>query len=88
MALGATQRRVAEEVFDGVHLAAIGLVIGLALASATANAIAAWLFGINPLEVPAFAAMSAVFAAIVLVASYLPARGAASRDPLTALRDN
>jgi putative ABC transport system permease protein len=86
---------VAEEVFDGVHLAAIGLVIGLALASATANAIAAWLFGINPLEVQAFAAMSAVFAAmsavfaaIVLVASYLPARGAASRDPLTALRDN
>ena len=71
---------------EGLGLASLGILIGLALAAATTRLIAGWLFNISPLDLTTFLAMSLVFTIVAVVASYLPARRAASGDPLTALR--
>jgi predicted permease len=87
IALGARRSNVlGMMVRDGLRLAAIGIVIGLALAAAATRLIAGWLFNISPLDITTFAGMSAVFVAVALIASYLPARRAAAADPLRALR--
>jgi ABC-type antimicrobial peptide transport system permease subunit len=71
---------------EGVRLGAIGIGVGLVLAAATTRLMQNWLFGVSPLDVPTFAGMAAVFAAVALAASYLPARRAADADPVVALR--
>jgi ABC-type lipoprotein release transport system permease subunit len=44
------------------------------------------LYGIEPLDPVSFAGSIAVFAAVVALASLMPARRAASVDPVAALR--
>jgi ABC-type lipoprotein release transport system permease subunit len=44
------------------------------------------LFGISPLDPVTYAAVPMVLAAAAMIASYLPARRAASVDPVEALR--
>jgi len=87
MALGArpgdVQRMV---VVGGMRLAGLGVVIGLLLAAGASRLLVAFLYGVSPLDVPTFAATSALFVAVAFVASYLPARRAAMADPLIALR--
>jgi len=87
LALGAARADVLRMMIgEGVRLGAIGIGLGLALAAATTRLMQGWLFGVSPLDVPTFAGMAAVFAAVALVASYLPARRAADADPMVALR--
>jgi ABC-type antimicrobial peptide transport system permease subunit len=87
VALGAARSQVLGlMVRDGMRLAAVGIVIGLVLSIAATRLLARWLFDVSPLDPATFAAMSALFIAVALVASYLPARRAASQDPLSALR--
>jgi putative ABC transport system permease protein len=45
------------------------------------------LFGLHALDPATFASVALAFAAVGLLASYLPARRAAAVDPLVALRD-
>jgi putative ABC transport system permease protein len=73
-------------VRDGLHLATLGIILGLVLAAGSTRLISGWLFGVNPLDATTFLGMSAVFVVVALIASYVPARGAAAADPLTALR--
>jgi putative ABC transport system permease protein len=87
IALGAGRGDVIRMMIgEGVRLGAIGIGAGLALAAATTWLMQNWLFGVSPLDVPTFAGTSAVFAAVALTASYLPARRAADADPVVALR--
>jgi predicted permease len=87
LALGAARGDVLRMMIrEGLRLGAIGIGLGLALAVATTRLMQGWLFGVSPLDVPTFAGMAAVFAAVALVASYLPARRAADADPVVALR--
>jgi putative ABC transport system permease protein len=89
VALGAARSQVLGlMVRDGMRLAALGIVIGLALSIAATRLIARWLFNVNPLDAATFVAMSALFIAVALLASYLPARRAAGQDPLLALRED
>ncbi len=67
-------------------LAALGVAIGLLLAAAATRLMSSFLFNVSPLDVMTFAGMSALFLAIAFVSSYLPARRAASSDPMAALR--
>jgi putative ABC transport system permease protein len=63
------------------------VVVGLLLLAAGATRLlAGLLFGLSPLDGVTFAVMSALFVAVALVASYLPARRAAASDPMLALR--
>jgi ABC-type antimicrobial peptide transport system permease subunit len=87
VALGARQADVLGMVVrEGMRLATIGVAIGLVLAAAATRLMSAFLFSVSPLDAVTFAGMSALFLAIALVSSYLPARRAASSDPMTALR--
>jgi ABC-type antimicrobial peptide transport system permease subunit len=63
-----------------------GVSIGLPAAIAGARGIRSLLFGVGALDATTYAAVIALMFAVVAVASYLPARGAADVDPLTLLR--
>ena len=71
---------------EGMRLALSGVVIGLILAAMVTRLIAGFLFDVSALDAITFAGMSVLFVSVALVATYFPARRAASSDPMTALR--
>ena len=87
MALGARRTEVIGLVLrQTCALCAIGIAVGLASAAAVTRALAGMLFGLTPLDPATFIAAPCLFAAIAMLASYIPARRAAKVDPLVALR--
>ncbi|MGH7524307.1 MAG: FtsX-like permease family protein [Gemmatimonadales bacterium] len=89
MALGADGATVLGMVVrDGMRLVLIGVVIGMVLALAGTRVMRGFLFGISPLDPVVFAVIPIGLALVTLLASYLPARRAATVDPLVALRDS
>ena len=48
--------------------------------------IAGWLYGVAPLDLQTFAAVSLILLAVACMATYIPARRATSIDPMVALR--
>ena len=87
MALGATQSNVMRMVLtNACALLAMGLIVGGVATwyvSATAKT---FLFGLDATDPRAFAAAVVSLSLAALVASIIPARRAASVDPLVALR--
>ena len=71
---------------ESAVLTALGLLIGLAAATALTRYLQAMLFGIAPLDPWTFASALVGFAIVSLLASYVPARRAVQVNPLTALR--
>ncbi len=91
MALGADRGRVLREVVrDALDLALPGLLLGAAAAVIAAvilgRLLESFLFGVSPLDPTAFTAVGCALLAMVLVASFVPARRAARVDPNEALR--
>jgi putative ABC transport system permease protein len=87
MALGATRGRVVRLVVrEGVILATIGLALGLVGSYFVGRAMQSMLFGVHPLDLAAFSAVGLVLMGAALLASYLPARRAASIHPMQVLR--
>ena len=87
MALGATERSILRLVVgEGVKLAIIGAVLGLAGAFASTRLIRALLFDTVPTDPVTFVATPIVLGAVALLASYFPARRAARLDPTLAIR--
>jgi ABC-type antimicrobial peptide transport system permease subunit len=87
MALGATASRVMQSfVSEGVTLAAIGLLLGLAGAAAVTRLLSSRLFGVTPLDITTFAVASVALVAVAVCASLIPASSAARTDPVQALR--
>jgi predicted permease len=87
IALGAAPRKVRGMVLKQVAwMAAVGVVVGVGLASLLGTAGRALFFGLAPTDplVPAAAVLALIL--VVLAAAYLPARRAAHVDPVTALR--
>ncbi len=88
MAVGAGKPQIVRLVMsEGARLTAAGVLVGGAGAVAAARALRQLLFGVEPLDVASFAAATALLAAIALLAAWLPARRAASVDPVRALRE-
>jgi putative ABC transport system permease protein len=87
MALGAQRSTVTLEIVRGaLVLAALGLALGLAGAFALTRLLTSWLFSVSPADPATFAATALLVAIVSLLASYVPARRAASVDPLSVLR--
>jgi putative ABC transport system permease protein len=87
MALGARAEQVRRMVIaQGFRVVVVGIVIGIAVAIASTRALGNLLFGVEAVDVPTFAGMSASMIAIGLLASYLPARRASNVDPVESLR--
>jgi putative ABC transport system permease protein len=86
MALGAAHAEVLRMVLrHGLKLTILGVGLGLAAAFGATRLIASLLF-VSPTDGLTFVAISALLAAVALLASLLPARRAARVDPLVALR--
>lgn len=87
VALGAQRNDVLGMIVrEGMRLTGLGVVIGLLLAAGTTRLLARFLFKVSPFDAITFTGMSLLFIAVALVASYLPARRAATADPMLALR--
>ena len=87
VALGARPADVSRLVLrEGMRLALLGIVLGLAGAGAAAGALRALLYGIEPVDPLTFAAVPLVLAAVAALACVLPVRRARRVDPIDALR--
>jgi putative ABC transport system permease protein len=87
IALGATRSRVVGLVLrNAFALVATGLICGALAAWYLSAATKAFLFRLEPTDPRAFAAAALSLTVAALVASLLPARRAASVDPIVALR--
>jgi putative ABC transport system permease protein len=87
VALGATRGNVLRLVVgQGVGLAVVGGVLGLAGALATTRVLRSLLYGVAPSDPVTLVSIVAVLMVAVIVASWLPARRAAGVHPAEALR--
>jgi len=87
MALGAQRGNVVRSVLrNALSLAALGLVLGVIGALVATRLIASFLFGVSAADPTTFGIVAASILLVTLAASYVPARRAASVDPMTALR--
>jgi len=87
MALGADRRSVVAMVLRGAFWqVGIGLGIGIPAAIGTGYLIASQLFGVSPWNPMLLAGATALLALAALIAALIPARRAASIDPIQALR--
>jgi putative ABC transport system permease protein len=87
MALGSQRSDILRLIFvSGLKLALVGSVLGLGGAVAASRVMRAFLFGVSPFDPLVMILAAVVVFALALAASALPARRAASVDPLQALR--
>lgn len=86
IALGATAPEVVGlAVRQSLVPTTIGIIFGLMGAALLTRYLQGMLFGLLPLDPVTFAAVPAAFAAVAVLAAFLPARRAAGVDPLVAL---
>jgi putative ABC transport system permease protein len=87
LALGAAPRDLYRIVLArGIALTALGLTLGVIAAVAATNTLESLLYQTGRFDPAAFGAMALALTGTALVACILPARRAASADPLVALR--
>jgi predicted permease len=87
MALGASREATSLLVLrDTAGMGFTGLVLGVVLAAGAARLESSLVFGVSPLDALSLAGALAILATAIAAASWLPARRAASIDPMQALR--
>ena len=87
MALGARPMDVLGLVVrKAMLLAGVGVVLGMAAATAATRLMSSLLFGVQARDPMVFAVAPLVLIAVAMLASYIPARRASRVDPLVALR--
>jgi predicted permease len=86
MALGASPQQVRRMVvIQGMRLALVGVVLGVASALALTRLMSSLLFGVKPWDPAMIVLVAALLSAVTLLATYLPARRASRVDPVVAL---
>lgn len=86
-ALGATRAQVRRMMlWQGLGLAAVGVVLGLATAVTGASLLQSLVFGVQVRDLAAFAVVPALLLGVAAAAVYLPARRATRIEPMEVLR--
>jgi predicted permease len=87
LALGATRGRILIQVLrDGLVLAFVGLLVGLASALALTRTLQNFVWGVSITDPFTFVAVGVLLLGVALLASLVPAVRAVKLDPVTALR--
>jgi putative ABC transport system permease protein len=87
IAMGASPSTLLRSVLgEALRTSMTGVVLGLVLAAATTRFIRTMLFGVSAVDPRIYVIAGVLLIASALLASYLPARRAASVDPLVSLR--
>lgn len=87
MALGATREDVLQRTLrSALTLAGVGVAGGLVASLGLTHLLNSLLYGVKPLDAPAIAGAAVVLLACSALAGWLPARRAASTEPMDALR--
>ena len=87
LALGASPRQVFTQVIgQGLRLAVIGVIVGLAAAVAATTLVSGLLFNTSATDPAVYASLALLLLAMAALACYVPARRAMRVDPMTALR--
>ena len=87
MALGAGKRDIFRQVLGrGLHFAGLGLVLGLMISFALTRYLRGMLYGVGTADWLTFVMVAIVLCVATLIACFVPARRAASIDPMQALR--
>lgn len=87
MALGASAGTVLRLILgQGLVLAGLGLVLGLAASAAGTRLLTSMLFQVQPNDPVVYLAVAVLLGVVTLIASYVPAWRASRIDPITALR--
>lgn len=88
VAVGAGSSQVLRMVlFEGLKMTAIGAALGLALALPLPKIFGAMFSGVTFLQPAVYIIVPLAILAVSMLATYIPARRAASVDPAIALRD-
>ncbi len=89
MAIGAVHSQVLAQIMkQGLHVTAIGILIGLGGALVANRMIVSLLYGVQPADFPTIASVVATVTAVALIASWIPARRACRVDPNLVLRED
>lgn len=87
MALGADRDTIRKlVVWQGMRLALVGVVAGIAASFGFTRLLSTFLFGVKPWDPAAFVSAPFILTAIALLAVWLPAARASKVDPMQALR--
>ncbi|MGA8028013.1 MAG: ABC transporter permease [Bryobacteraceae bacterium] len=87
LALGSQRAGIMRLILvSGTKLAAIGCVVGFAGAAGASGLLRSFLFGVSPFDLPVMILAALAVFVLALAASAVPARRAASLDPVQALR--
>ena len=87
MALGAARKEVLRLVVgEGLRLAGTGVAIGLLLSLGLTQVIRRFLYGVTPTDFVTFILVAGIMSVVAVAASLLPARRAATVDPMVSLR--
>ena len=73
-------------VGEGVRIAVLGTLIGVAGAMVATRFLTRWLYGVTAIDPSVFASLSLVMVAVAVLACWIPARWAAAIDPVESLR--
>jgi putative ABC transport system permease protein len=87
IALGASTLNVSWMVLrQGLGMAALGILLGVAGSLAAGRLLVTLLFGVGARDLATFLATAVLLTIVALLATYIPARRAAKVDPMVALR--
>ncbi|HEV2224617.1 MAG TPA: ABC transporter permease [Candidatus Acidoferrales bacterium] len=87
MALGATLENVRKMVvMQGMRLASVGVIVGIAAALALTRLMAGLVYGVKTWDPLVFISVAMLLSAVSWFAAYVPARRASRVDPMVSLR--
>ena len=87
VALGAQGADILKSILgQGIRLACIGLVLGLAAALVLTRLMKSLVYSISPMDPVSLAGAAILLGSVTLAACYIPARRALRVDPMVALR--